>query len=1552
MKIFNTNGSLILDIDVDDNSYRNRRIMEIDGVTLRYSLVEHVEIPVGAYIEFENVRYTLMLPENFKKKHSRNFDYTVLFSAETAKATFWKFRNTVDGRLKFSLTAKPHEHLQMFVDNMNRRDSGWTVGDCIEGSEVVISYNHAFCSDALKQMASATDTEFCFEGKRVSLRKIEYYKNNPLPLSYGKGNGFKTGVGRSTQGDRPPTEIVFAEGGTDNIDPSKYGNKELLLPKNQTIGFDGEYFSDEAGYNATQGRIYISDAEGLSVRRHDKALSSHSEDSVDCTSICPKRVGTVSSVVTVDAENNFYDIVDNSIPQNLNFEDCLIEGESMTVIFQSGMLAGDGKEFEAKYYHEAKNNKDGKGTQAARRFEIVPQEIDGVTMPNETFKPVAGDTYAVFHCMLPDAYICDNASKSGASWDMFRKVVRWLFDNEESKFAFTGTLDGIWAKKDWVNIGGRIRLGGYILFSDSDFQKEGVLVRIVGIKDYINNPHSPEIELSNSTVSTGFSTTLRELKSEEVITEEKHKQSVAFTKRRFRDAQETIGMLEKAMLENFTQSISPITVQTMSLLVGDESLQFCFIEALNSNIPTPDTIAYNQAEKQLTIGRSYIMHMTLGINTISSSHELKDYKRWSVAPYTSSVLTNAAAKYYLYAKVSKTAQTGSFLLSESAITLEGVTGYYHLLVGILNSEYNGERSFASLYGFTEVLPGRITTDKIVSGNGLSFFDMLNNSMRLGDKLRYNIDGDGLLKFYGVLVQSQSGVESPLGCYRGIYNANSTYYKGDEVIYSIGGLYSLYRHINNVSSKNIPPTNASYWEPQASAGNNGDWYKFLYRHSITKPDKPNGNAPAGWNDTPDIETIAFTHSGAFTLKDGYYVSPTTADNELKKNRIVFATTKPNQVVAIEIVANSEANYDFGIVGLLDDATMTRTSHFTDRVAGINVSKTVYVNVPTAGSHFIEIGYGKDGSGTGGSVDQVKYRIVEVRNCWVSTARINGATQNAGTWSEPVPFYMDNNDTERIYILSKTEVTPAIPTSDLYVDDFVPPLTTDDYAATKSYSIGSLVRYNGKFYKALKANNNGDAHAPAESNYWEEVKGWTDNPSEVTFDYPIQYEAIRKKTDGKWGAFSTPTVWMRYAYNGDYFEVRYAVNGSTTSAPQLTATMKLLRNPSGWTVAQPTMEAQKYLWRITAKISGETDKLISVWSDPVRVTPYDGKDGAKGDSPVMVYRGAYKASETYYGNSHRLDAVKYGDAWYIARIDAPDGTTGFSGHIPTDTNYWNSFGASFESVATNLLLAEGANIGDWFIQGGKIVSTLGDENKISLDAVNRKILIKSSNSQGSYVMSGENSATNIELDAYRGIIEARSADGYSKVAYMSPTGIFANRAGTEAMSATTGRTFRAAMVALGFANVNASEWSLDKLNTLVMGVYGSAQNSGTAQAVGGFFDKLYAHGLILHRRAISGEKQTVYLGYNDTMVVGYTSDAATVYLPANPYEGQVIFVKQWWSGYMRFKPRTGHHIYDDSSENDYYDFTEGQGGMFVFSVGYVKSGSTTTKKESWIVSRWKY
>ena len=254
----------------------------------------------------------------------------------------------------------------------------------------------------------------------------------------------------------------------------------------------------------------------------------------------------------------------------------------------------------------------------------------------------------------------------------------------------------------------------------------------------------------------------------------------------------------------------------------DESLQFRFVNSKTNPVGVAHSITYDNTTKQLTAAAGIIQHLTIGISSLSSSHAASEYRYWNMPEYTSGRLDNGETKYYLYAKVSKTAQTGSFLLSETAIKLEGVSGYYHLLVGVLNSEYDGERSFASLYGFSEILPGRITTDRIVSGNGDSYFDMLANAMKLGSVLDFNSEGDGKLRLKGTLVQSQSGEENYIGCFRGKYNSSYTYYQGDEVTYTVNNNTSTYRYINATPSRGIAPTNTVYWQiiAQGSKGENG------------------------------------------------------------------------------------------------------------------------------------------------------------------------------------------------------------------------------------------------------------------------------------------------------------------------------------------------------------------------------------------------------------------------------------------------------------------------------------------------------------------------------------------------------------------------------------------------------------------------------------------------------------------------------------------------------------------------------------------------------------
>lgn len=1217
MKIHFNNKEI--DILVDTSSYRYTALQNVGTLYLYFASEEFINIPVGAYCIYKNITYYLMDPDDFKKKSSRNFEYTLVMYDIGAILGKYKCRDIVSKRLKFDYTAKPHEHLQLIVDNLNMRDSGWKVGECIEAEEKTINYNHIFCSEALPTIANTFKTEYEIDPaiKTIHLRKVEYNKGEPLPLEYGKDKGFVPGLGRSNKDGNRPVTILYVQGGEQNIDFSKYGSKELLLPKNQRLEYEG--------------RAYVSDAEGLYIKRADTTLTDVQEDSLDCSHISPKRVGSVSNVVVSDKEKNFYDFIDNSIPDDLNFEDYVIEGNNMTVIFQSGMLAGSNKEFEVKYVHKE------------RKFLITPQEIDGQIMPNDIYKPNLGDKYAVFGIQLPDAYICNNSTKEGASWDMFREAAKYLYENEDPKFTFKGELDSIYSKKRWLSIGGKIKLGGYILFKDPQFIPEGIKIRITSIKEYIHRPYSPIIELSNTTTGVTVSSELNKIESNEVKTDNQYKNSIQFTKRRFRDAKETISMLNDALL-HFSGSISPISVQTMSLLVGDESLQFRFVNNKTNPTQVEYLVTYDSKKKVLSAPGGILQHMTIGIDTLSSGHKASEYKFWDIEKYTSPTLTETVG-YYLYVKANKNGTTGSYVLSKNAIKLEGVEGYYHFLVGILNSEFEEDRSFVELFGFTEILPGRITTDRIVSSDGLNFMDFVNNAFRVGNSDSYfdwNTKGDRKLRLKGSIVQSESGDESPIGCFRGTYSSSYTYYWGDEVTYTTNNGTSTYRYVSKTPSRGNVPTNTSYW-------------------------------------------------------------------------IIVA---------------------------------------------------------------------------------------------------EGAKGNKG----------DKGD------------------------------------------------------------------------------------------------------DGDPGN------------NGDYFEYRYAVNGSRSTPPSLSKTS---RNPSGWSTTVPTVGNLQYLWFTVAKINGETNSLIQNWSTPARQTPYDGVDGRNGDTgSTMVYRGIYNGSKVYYGTSRRVDAVKYNGHYYVARVDAGNG---FQNHVPTDTAYWNDFGAEFESIATNLLLAEGANIGDWFMSGGKIVSTLLDGNKVVLDASMARILIESSRSGGDY-SEGQYQGSKITIDANNGLIEARSKSN-SRVAYMSPTGIFCNNAETQAVSAVLGYTHKAAIVGLGFGTVNKSNWNNENF---LAGVYGRASNSGTAPAYGGFFQNLMAAGLFLHRKAVEESSSSVYLSETDSLVIGYSRNQQIVYLPSDGVIGRTIFFKQWWTGYMRVYPRNGNVLYDDSSQNDYYDIGEGQGAIFHFTIGYING----VKKSAWLVSRYKF
>lgn len=807
MVIYSKTGSIILDVQVDDTSFCYQSIMQSKKIEVYYSLTKHVEIPIGSYIEFKGERYTLWYPENFEKYGTRNFEYKVTFGGneEILKKYKYKLLSAKPYKLKFPLTAKPKMFIQLLVDNLNLYDKGWTVGICIEATEKSISFNHENCWNVLGRLADEFSTEFEIVGKAINFCKVEKFKTEPLALSYGKGNGFVPGLGRANQGDNLPVEILYVQGGDRNIDFTSYGSQTLLLPRSQELEYEG--------------RRYKTDEDGMYISRADKELASYNEDSYDASHIYPSRVGEVTAVTTEEGKDTdgnlvtFYNIIDTTIPDALNFRDCRLKGSKATIIFQSGKLTG--REFDIVQTDTDLNGYD----HTTRTFKLISLQEDGMNLPNELLCPVIGDKYAIFNIKLPDAYVCENTTKTGASWDMFRESVHSLREKEDLQFSFSGELDGIWSKKRWLEIGGKLVPGGYIDFSDTQFQPEGILIRIISVTSYINNPHAPKLDLSNTPVPGFLQDDMGKLESDNVTNEKNHKDALSFTMRRWLDAISHQNMLEKAF-KDYGKGQSMSWLRTLSVLVGHESLQFRFVDRVatttNQTVNEVDhAFNYDDATKIFSIPAGIIQHMTLGIDSLSSSHKNTEYKFWNISSYTSPIIEDTTP-LYLYIKCSKFSQSGSFILSKEPKDMDNVDGNYYFLTGALCDEIDGQRSFATVYGFSEIGPGWMRLNKIISSDGTQYWDMLSKAFKIGDDKSFlSFDQAKGLILKGTMYQSPSGDIDYPEVDRGNFTYGINYYLGDKVAYE-GNIYKCIAETTGTKY----PTNQNYWKILVYKGSDG------------------------------------------------------------------------------------------------------------------------------------------------------------------------------------------------------------------------------------------------------------------------------------------------------------------------------------------------------------------------------------------------------------------------------------------------------------------------------------------------------------------------------------------------------------------------------------------------------------------------------------------------------------------------------------------------------------------------------------------------------------
>lgn len=669
----------IIEVEPSDKSQLTRGIMRSSELLLSFRSDVALDIHVGATVDFEGETFTLIYPSELRKLRRGYYDYTVTMhsSAELLKQRLLKDPSD-PGRTAFTFTGSAHDFATLVARSMGE---GWSVGDCmVSDGDRMIAFREETCLGALARIAEDFHSEWVVERQTIAIRKQELWRDAPVAMSYGKGKGFLSGVSRSGDGDKLPISRLYVLGGSRNIDPAAYGSRSLHLPDGSTSLSSG-----------VEGR----------------------EAALDLSHIYPSRVGTVSEVVTVDEAKCFYDIKDDSIPAELNYSDCRIPGEKAVIRFQSGALAG--RELEIRqsetalegYHHEE------------RRFELVPREEDGFTFPSPQWMPKGGDRYAVFGISLPPSYVKEAEER------MLSEAKRYLSDNMEPVYTFRGEVDGIWARKHWLEVGGKLVPGGHVLFSDPEFHPSGSVIRIVSTTQAVNDPHAPSITLSTAPVPGSILSRLDRVEADEVVRREQIREVQRQQSQSYRQALEHLSMVDRAVegLEGFTRRLKPSVIETMGILVGSQATQLDFVRAVGSIESVTPAINYDPDTKALYIAASVLRHQTIGITTVKDRRDPSEYRYWRLPEYVSPPLTDPDRSYYIYARAARVGTEGAFLLSEEPIPMESEEGWYHLLIGTLSSLDGGDRAYNRLYGFSMISPGQMVVDTISSANGRMSIDL-------------------------------------------------------------------------------------------------------------------------------------------------------------------------------------------------------------------------------------------------------------------------------------------------------------------------------------------------------------------------------------------------------------------------------------------------------------------------------------------------------------------------------------------------------------------------------------------------------------------------------------------------------------------------------------------------------------------------------------------------------------------------------------------------------------------------------------------------------------
>jgi hypothetical protein len=720
-------GTVKLSVEFSDSSLYRKELMVEEYVMLNFSTDTIVRFSKGDYIETEFGKFDVVTINRPKENSTTGgYDYGQRFDGfvEKLKTRMFFYDRQNNKECTWKLTHTPSAFLDIVCSNI--KALGWgEYAYSIDASLTEmknVNFDSTSIFDALTAIAEAWGIEWWIDDDlTIHLSKCEH--GDPVILSL---DNEVVDMDRS-EGSSSYATRLYAFGSTRNI-PTNYRGASAGTVVQGVV---------EKRLKLPAGIDYVDAWPNMADEDVVEAVVNFDE-------IYPKRIGTISEITTKQYTESVENTDGNSTVETWNAyrfkdggisfsKDYLIPGRELRIVFQTGVLAG--MDFAISF----EPNTDGGSGTGSQIYELVRNDDYGINLPNDTLKPHVGDSYVLYGfdiALVSSTYVpaAEHEVLAAARLHLQKVCVEnAIFTCNTNPIKCAGYVENtrgelVYAAANIIDLG----VGQKVtLINDNQFANEGFGSRIFAIEKLLCDKFSCKYSIGGTAKYSRLSDIEGKVagandsadENKEEIRSSK-KKLIDFTNRKFRDVQETTKLLEKSLL-NFSGSINPISVKAMQLLVGDESLQFRFVNSKTAPQPIAHSVSFNHSTKRLFAVTGILQHLTIGIKTISPSHAASEYRYWNITDFTSPYLADGTKPFYLYAEVDKVEETGVFVLSEVPIGMDEISGKYYLLVGILNSEFDGERSFVTLYGYSEILPGRITTEKIVSPSGNTYFDFVN-----------------------------------------------------------------------------------------------------------------------------------------------------------------------------------------------------------------------------------------------------------------------------------------------------------------------------------------------------------------------------------------------------------------------------------------------------------------------------------------------------------------------------------------------------------------------------------------------------------------------------------------------------------------------------------------------------------------------------------------------------------------------------------------------------------------------------------------------------------